>query len=340
MTTRPPDDLHDERFDAAWKRASREAPPRALDDAIRAAARREVGARPQDVAAVREATRPERWWFPLAAAATIGAIAIGVLQLSTPDRLGSSDEQRVVSDTPKDAKEIAPASAPSPAKEAPPIAKREASAAPAAANPTAARQSDEPSARDVRAKAAAAAPPTSAVERANSVERAKPAAPQPFPARDEPRAADQAAAAKQSAKPQAQAPAAAKALPAEGAGSASTSSVEMKSRAEPPSAPVPSNGALAGAIAPPSPPAAAAPMAAPARAAAQLGAQRTDAVEALAKDRAQMSIADWIARMRKLRDERRDDELANELAAFRSLHADADALLPPDLRAIRAPVSR
>ena len=81
-------------------------------------------------------------------------------------------------------------------------------------------------------------------------------------------------------------------------------------------------------------------MAAPARAAAQLGGQRTDAVDALAKDRAQLSVADWIARMRMLRDERRNDELANELAAFRSLHADADALLPPDLRAIRAPVPR
>ena len=133
MTTRPPDDLHDERFDAAWNRASREVPPRALDDAIRAAARREVGAGPQDVAAMREATRPERWWFPLAAAAMIGAVAIGVLQLSTPDRLGSSGEQRVVSDTPQDAKEVAPGSASSPAKDAPPIAKREASAPPAAA---------------------------------------------------------------------------------------------------------------------------------------------------------------------------------------------------------------
>ena len=36
-----------------------------------------------------EATRPERWWFPLAAAATIGAIAIGLLQVVTPDRVGS-----------------------------------------------------------------------------------------------------------------------------------------------------------------------------------------------------------------------------------------------------------
>ena len=39
-----PNDLRDPRLDAAWRAASREEPPAALDDAIRAAARRGVGA--------------------------------------------------------------------------------------------------------------------------------------------------------------------------------------------------------------------------------------------------------------------------------------------------------
>jgi hypothetical protein len=37
----------DKDIDAAWRAASREEPPRALDDAIRAAARREVASGPR-----------------------------------------------------------------------------------------------------------------------------------------------------------------------------------------------------------------------------------------------------------------------------------------------------
>jgi hypothetical protein len=48
-----------------------------------------------------------------------------------------------------------------------------------------------------------------------------------------------------------------------------------------------------------------------------------------------MPLDRWIALMRRLRDEQRLDELAKELAAFRSLHADANELLPPDLRDVR-----
>ncbi len=109
MTTRRPDDardadgLRDPRVEAAWRAHSREVPPPALDDAIRAAARRETraGPRPVDDAAypVPSALRPQRWWWPLAAAATIGAIAIGVLQLA--DHVGTLEsDQGVVSDTP------------------------------------------------------------------------------------------------------------------------------------------------------------------------------------------------------------------------------------------------
>ena len=81
----------DPRFDAAWASASNEEPPPSLDTAILAAARREVGARPRHAETpVPEATRPERWWFPLAAAATIGAVALGLLQIV--DRDGVVDD--------------------------------------------------------------------------------------------------------------------------------------------------------------------------------------------------------------------------------------------------------
>ena len=108
MTTRRPgdaDDLRDPRFDAAWRALSRDEPPAALDDAIRAAARREAhaGPRPVDVPAahVPSALRPQRWWWPLAAAATIGAVAIGLLQLATPEHVGApAADKGVVSDIP------------------------------------------------------------------------------------------------------------------------------------------------------------------------------------------------------------------------------------------------
>ena len=104
MSTRPDSDLRnrDPRFDAAWRSASTEVPPAALDTAILAAAHREAGARPQGaVDPIPEATRPERWWFPLAAAATIGAIALGLLQIAGQDPSGGTDAiTAVVSDMP------------------------------------------------------------------------------------------------------------------------------------------------------------------------------------------------------------------------------------------------
>src|SRR5215472_17870163 len=53
----------DPRVDAAWRAANRDEPPAALDDAIRAAARRAVEAGPQR-------KRDKHWWYPFAAAAT------------------------------------------------------------------------------------------------------------------------------------------------------------------------------------------------------------------------------------------------------------------------------
>ena len=87
----------------AWREHARETPPPAIDDAIRAAARREVGAKPR--ARVPLATKPWRWWMPMAAAATIGAIAIGVIQTVPQQAL----EPAVVSDATPPARAPAPA---------------------------------------------------------------------------------------------------------------------------------------------------------------------------------------------------------------------------------------
>src|SRR2546430_10828839 len=67
-------------LDAPWRAASREQPPTALDDAIRAAARREVGAKPGGFGAA-------PGWWPLAAAATVAAIAVGIVQMTPPEKI-------------------------------------------------------------------------------------------------------------------------------------------------------------------------------------------------------------------------------------------------------------
>jgi hypothetical protein len=71
---------NDPELEARWRAASREQPPPALDDAIRAAARREVGARPGGFST---ASR----WVPVAAAATVAAIAVGIVQMTPPEQV-------------------------------------------------------------------------------------------------------------------------------------------------------------------------------------------------------------------------------------------------------------
>src|SRR5216683_1409241 len=70
----------DPELEATWRAASREQPPAALDDAIRSAAKREVGAKPGGFGAA------PRWW-PLAAAATVAAIAVGIVQMTPPEQV-------------------------------------------------------------------------------------------------------------------------------------------------------------------------------------------------------------------------------------------------------------
>ncbi|MBA3507210.1 MAG: hypothetical protein H0T80_15715 [Betaproteobacteria bacterium] len=79
------DGTGDAALEAAWREHSRETSPPHVDQAIVAAAHRAVGSVPQD--SVAAGTRPQLWWMPLAAAATIGAIVVGVLQVTPPQEL-------------------------------------------------------------------------------------------------------------------------------------------------------------------------------------------------------------------------------------------------------------
>jgi hypothetical protein len=483
MTTSKSDDdaIGDPHFDSAWRAASRETPAVALDDAIRAAARREVSAGPAPLrraAKVREATRPEKWWGPLAAAAVIGSIAVGVLQLAPQDRDPAADAAKaIVSDVPADsgaARRNAPKPVATPAPAA--VGESTTAAAPAAATATApppapaataataanslmdAKTKAEPplssanqqmtgatslqkslsknsalqesatrggampsSAAGLAAAPAAseAVPPRMTPEperqrkQQDSAARAETGAektaapstprpaPQPFPAQTDKRSsaanmAQAQSAAVDAAEPDvrakdevfadaprksvtalaagaltanataprsAPAPAAA-AAPAAARASASTSlpssapaeSDAMRDRlaaAPPPVGALDSTQAAGGAVArarSDAPSFAASPPAMPQRETAaeparqlpmaKVAAERRldAAVDAKAKERARLPVADWIALIRKLRDAGRQDEMALELKAFRAVHADAQTLLPADLRDVTTPM--
>jgi len=87
----------DPELSASWRAASREQPPAALDDVIRAAARREVRAKPGRLRAA------PRWW-PLAAAATVAAIAVGIVQMAPPDQVTPAAFPRAVDAVRQDVK--------------------------------------------------------------------------------------------------------------------------------------------------------------------------------------------------------------------------------------------
>jgi len=128
-------DLHDPALDAAWRDHSRETPPASLDAAILAAAHRAVGSAPR-TAEKRGFAPSWRSWWPLAVAATLGAIAFGIVELAPTER---DPTTAIVSDVPKrlDTGERAPA-----ARE--PASSAGAPRAPApAAEPSAAMRANE-----------------------------------------------------------------------------------------------------------------------------------------------------------------------------------------------------
>jgi hypothetical protein len=308
----------DRDLDAAWRAASREEPPAALDAAIRAAARRAVDAGPARA-------RHARWW-PLAAAAAVAVIAVGIVQLTPQEQVTPTvvaDSSTLASATKKDLDKLpAPAS---PAMGGP----ARSVAEPAAEAVSAERAANVP--RKQLAQAPAAMPPGARV----ALEEKRAA---------EPAGSDSANISTQSAA----APERDRALKSKmEMAPAPAEPAARVARSEPFPATPPEARAKENAPAPAAPPAAVA--AAKPTAAASRGALAARADEAQsgaptalakvaddderAKEAAPRPADEWIKLIRRLKSEGRNQEAAKELAAFRAAYKDrSDALLPADLR--------
>jgi hypothetical protein len=362
----------DPELDATWRAASREQPPAALDDAIRAAARREVGAKPGGLRAA------PRWW-PLAAAATVAAIAVGTVQMTPPEQVTpttittasntSSDaaQRDVKPDTDKPSANQPQREAPSPA--AAPQALRDASK-PAAKERRGAPDENDRGEPGRRRSDSLAASPSAQVHEKKALDSSQQAPPQrveeaPERERDLKQKTELAAA-----------PSAARPNPAVSTPPASS---VARNEAQPfPAAPVPPQSgvdnvapqAAAAASAPASVPSPApAPVITGAKLAAQSSAtgalsgnmastgtsnaEPAPAKDAAAlekraagkadkvvaegrKDTAPLAPEEWIKRIRRLIAEGKNEDAAKELLAFRREYKErSDALLPSDLRAFR-----
>jgi hypothetical protein len=312
----------DRRVDAAWSAASREKPPPSLDAAIRAAARRAVDAVPRP-------KRDKHWWYPLAAAATVAVLAVGIIQLTPPEQVAPT----IVADmavAPREAnKDVARPLAPADTKIVEP------SAAITAAAPPPATPSPPAQAPARRAQMAASGSLARESAEAPATERdtpeQSPAARRELPAQDKLASAkSDAAAANTAASPAAEVP-----------GTAAPPRSEPFPAA---AAPEPQREAYAEERKPtPNTPAGAAATRV-ARSAAATNAEEAQTKskvattdEAKAKEASARSVEEWIKRIRDLKNEGRLDEAAKALAAFRNEYGErADALLPADLRAMKA----
>jgi hypothetical protein len=377
MTTSKSDDrnvLRDPRVDAAWRAASRAEPPAALDAAILAAARREVGAGPQSTRK-QEAMRTRRWWWPLAVAATLGAITVGLLQTVTPDRLGAPAlDNTVVTDMPtpvaKSASKTAtpmPAAKPSPEtmtrtplqQATTPGSGNEAGEGRVAPRANAAqRTAIADRASQQTATADRAAPRTDAPRSPATVASALAEKKMESASRDGSALPEPFSGAPPQPGPAVRGDATPTAAPAIAGGTASSSAPTEPSPSKTATAAPTSERAPAARDAVTSTQSAAAPVRAPpppAFAAAQrlqenpaarsspvakmaAGSAAVDgADEPRVKDRAPLPVAEWIALIRRLRAEGNTADATKELAAFRVAHIDHEKLLPPDLRDWRPP---
>lgn len=325
---------HDPALDAAWKAHSTELPPPRVDAAILSAAHREVHARPRDADdddVHAEAREPARVWWGLAAAATIGAIAFGVVQMAPPP----------VTETPSVASDVPAAATPAtPSAVAEPKAAPETRIAATTASPPSA-----PAAKDTRGTRPEPQPVRAKRER--SAERDAPAsAPPPPPAKLDDRMRANQDARSDPVPMREAVPAAAPPAPQpfpgdlrDKAGVANAlrapAAVEGERATAPPRQ------------APASPPVMAQEAQAPAAKASASGALRRDeATIELRKQRTADSPHDrlapgaWVAKIVALMNAGQRDEAARELRAFRNAYGDADTRLPESLRAWAATVKR
>jgi hypothetical protein len=324
----------DPRVDAAWNTASREEPPVALDDAIRAAARKALHAQPRRA-------RDKHWWYPFAAAATVAVIALGLLQTTPPEQIAPT----LVADAGRTQKEDAHATVVTPGP--PPEATAATIAAPATPPSTFARPTPAPLKKESRASEArlAAAPAQNATQRERNATDKLAQSTKPAEA--------ESAAANKPAQLQASAPAAPpprpEPFPAAPQSAAQPAPVERRDAS--------ASNANSMEGAPVREPAAAPPGATPRLAGAQqlagaaVGEQRAQRQAMLSKDEASpqpraktappRSVEDWIKLIRELRNEGRTDEARKEIVAFRSAYGEqADSLLPQDLREFAPPAPK
>ena len=358
---------------ARWRAASDEQPPTALDDAIRAAARREVGAKPGGFRAM------PRWW-PLAAAATVAVLAVGIVQMTPPEQVAPASfpptTDTVRRDVKTDAdKPIENSSKPDAVAAAPPrlqsdmlreevksVAKEQRSrasdekasragarvggfaAAPDAqfqekkAIPSPAQRIEDAPERDQALKQKSELAAASSVARQDSNVASAPAASAPHnevqPFPATPVPAE--AGAENVPKPMAAA------APAPAPPSVSTSASSLAARklvAQSATAASSDNGASnrGGSIASNDAGNAEPP---PAKESAALGkvtaAEAAKAAPERRKDAAPLAPDEWIKRIRRLIAEGRNEDAARELTAFRREYKErSDALLPSDLRAFK-----
>jgi len=334
----------DSRVDTAWKAASREEPPVALDDAIRAAARKAVDAQPRRA-------RDKHWWYPYAAAATVAVIAVGLLQVTPPEQVTPT----IVADADRTQKQDAPAAVVTPAP--PPEASAPTMAAPATPPSSVGRPANAPIKKESRANEAprGAAPAQNATQRELDAtdKLAQPTKPAKPTKRTEPTETAERAAANKPAQLQASPPGAAapraepfpaapqslaQSAPVErrDASSSNANAMESAPAREPAAAPSGATPRLSGP---------------PRLAGAAVGEQRAQRQAMLSKDEASAqpraktapprSVEDWIKLIRELRSEGRIDEARKEIVAFRSAYGEqADSLLPQDLRDFAPPAAK
>ena len=347
----------DRQIEAAWRATSREQPPEAVDDAIRAAARRAVDAGPAK-------PRTQSWWrakthwAPLAAAAVMAVLAVGLIEFTPPEQVNPARiAERSASPRPveQDARKPAPAGSTLTAAEA---ARHDGqSSADQLANERAAERNKQLAQLAIQQSA------NTAAEKKHTAS-SSPEAPRPREERQRVASLDAGAAVKSKVEaagtgvsrsapsepfPAAQAPAG-PSRPSPAAAATSSPTLRNEPEAPPPAPPaVPQSepfpaaeqgGAASNAPAPAPPvamregvPQLAGKLDTPSAKAqpTQVGVAFTDLSRS--KDPAARAVDEWVKLIRRLRAEGKLQEAAKELAAFRAVYKEqSDELLPPDLR--------